>query len=113
MSEIFTNIPEIRYEGPDSKNAFAFKYYDPEKVVLGKKMSEHLPFAMAWWHNLCANGTDMFGRGTADKRFGAEKEGTMEHAKAKVDAGIEFMKKRRSSRRYQLRFQEQTSQQHL
>ena len=93
MSEIFTNIPEIRYEGPDSKNAFAFKYYDPEKVVLGKKMSEHLPFAMAWWHNLCANGTDMFGRGTADKRFGAEKEGTMEHAKAKVDAGIEFMKK--------------------
>lgn len=37
MSEIFTNIPEIRYEGPDSKNAFAFKYYDPEKVVLGKK----------------------------------------------------------------------------
>ena len=95
MIEIFTNIPEIRYEGPDSKNAFAFKYYDPEKVVLGKKMSEHLPFAMAWWHNLCANGTDMFGRGTADKRFGADKEGTMEHAKAKVDAGIEFMKKLR------------------
>lgn len=47
---------------------------------------------MAWWHNLCATGVDMFGAGTADKSFGAE-PGTMEHAKAKVDAGIEFMKK--------------------
>ena len=55
-------------------------------------MEEHLNFAMAWWHNLCATGVDMFGAGTADKSFGAE-PGTMEHAKAKVDAGIEFMKK--------------------
>ena len=92
MSEIFRNIPEIKYEGEKSKNELAFKYYDADRVVLGKKMSEHLPFAMAWWHNLCANGVDMFGRGTADKSFGA-KEGTMEHARAKVDAGFEFMKK--------------------
>ena len=92
MKEIFKGIPEIRYEGKDSKNELAFKYYDPERVILGKKMKDHLPFAMAWWHNLCATGTDMFGRGTADKSFGA-KEGTMEHAKAKVDAGFEFMKK--------------------
>lgn len=92
MSEIFRNIPEIKYEGAKSKNELAFKYYDADRVVLGKKMSEHLPFAMAWWHNLCANGVDMFGRGTADKSFGAE-EGTMEHARAKVDAGFEFMKK--------------------
>ena len=93
MSEIFEGIPEIKFEGSSSKNPFAFKYYDADRVVLGKKMSEHLPFAMAWWHNLCANGTDMFGRGTTDKRFGAASEGTMEHAKAKVDAGVEFMKK--------------------
>ncbi len=93
MSEIFKNVPVIKYEGPDSKNPFAFKYYDPEKVILGKPMKEHLPFAMAWWHNLGANGVDMFGRGTIDKRFGAAEEGTMEHAKAKVDAGIEFMQK--------------------
>lgn len=93
MEEIFKGIPEIKYEGPDSKNPLAFKYYDPDRIVMGKKMSEQLPFAMAWWHNLCANGVDMFGRGTIDKRFGAEAEGTMEHAKAKVDAGIEFMKK--------------------
>ena len=92
MSEFFKNIPEIKFEGKDSKNPFAFKYYDPEKVVLGKKMKEHLPFAMAWWHNLCATGVDMFGAGSADKSFGAT-PGTMEHAKAKVDAGIEFMKK--------------------
>ena len=93
MSEIFKDIPEIKFEGKDSKNKFAFKYYDPKRVIMGKTMEEHLPFAMAWWHNLGANGVDMFGRGTADKSFGASEEGTMEHAKAKVDAGFEFMKK--------------------
>ena len=92
MSEIFKGIGKIRYEGPKSKNPLAFKFYDADKVVLGKTMKEHLPFAMAWWHNLGAAGTDMFGRDTADKSFGAEK-GTMEHAKAKVDAGFEFMQK--------------------
>lgn len=92
MKQIFENIPEVKYEGADSKNPFAFKFYDADKVILGKKMSEHLPFAMAWWHNLCANGADMFGRGTADKSFG-KKVGTMAHAKAKVDAGFEFMQK--------------------
>ena len=88
----FPNIPVIPYEGPQSTNPMAFKYYDANKVILGKTMKEHLPFAMAWWHNLCATGTDMFGRGTAEKSFGAV-EGTMEHAKAKVDAGFEFMQK--------------------
>ena len=92
MKEYFENIKEVKYEGAESKNPLAFKYYDAERVIFGKKMKEHLPFAMAWWHNLCAAGTDMFGRDTADKSFG-EKQGTMEHAKAKVDAGFEFMKK--------------------
>lgn len=92
MSEIFKGIPKIKYEGKESKNPLSFKYYDPERVILGKTMKEHLPFAMAWWHNLCAAGTDMFGRDTADKSFGEEK-GTMAHAKAKVDAGFEFMQK--------------------
>ncbi len=89
---IFENIPEIKYEGAQSRNPLAFKFYDADKMVLGKPMKEHLPFAMAWWHNLGAAGTDMFGRDTADKSFGAVK-GTMEHAKAKVDAGFEFMQK--------------------
>lgn len=92
MNDIFKDIPEIRYEGKDSKNPLAFKFYNPEQIILGKKMKEHLPFAMAWWHNLGAAGTDMFGRDTADKSFGEEKA-TMAHARAKVDAGFEFMKK--------------------
>ncbi|MBE6757194.1 MAG: xylose isomerase, partial [Ruminococcaceae bacterium] len=92
MSEIFKNIPPIQYKGADSTDPLAFKYYDAERVVMGRPMKEHLPFAMAWWHNLCAAGTDMFGRDTADKSFGAEK-GTMAHAKAKVDAGFECMQK--------------------
>ena len=90
--EIFKGIDKIKYEGAKSKNPLAFKFYDKDRVILGKKMSEHLPFAMAWWHNLGAAGTDMFGRDTADKSFGAER-GTMEHARAKVDAGFEFMEK--------------------
>ena len=89
---IFPEIPKIPYEGPKSKNPLAFRFYDANRVILGKPMREHLPFAMAWWHNLCATGVDMFGRGTADKSFGAT-EGTMEHARAKVDAGFEFMEK--------------------
>lgn len=90
---IFNNIPTIKYEGAESTNPLAFKYYDADRVILGKTMKEHLPFAMAWWHNLCAGGADMFGRDTADKAFGASEKGTMAHAKAKVDAGFEFMQK--------------------
>ena len=92
MKEFFPNIPEIKFEGKESKNPLAFHYYNPDQIVLGKPMKEHLPFAMAWWHNLGATGVDMFGQGIADKSFGAQ-PGTMEHAKAKVDAGFEFMKK--------------------
>ncbi len=92
MAEIFPGFPVIPYEGPKSKNPLAFKFYNPEQIVAGKPMKEHLPFAMAWWHNLCATGADMFGAGTADKSFGAA-PGTMQHAHAKVDAGFEFMQK--------------------
>ena len=69
-----------------------FRYYRPDELILGKPMKEHLPFAMAWWHNLGAAGADMFGSATADKSFGAA-AGTMEHAKAKADAGFAFMQK--------------------
>jgi xylose isomerase len=92
MGEIFPNIPQIPFEGRDSKNKLAFKYYDAKRMILDKPMEDHLRFAMAWWHNLCATGVDMFGAGTADKSFHS-KPGTIEHAKAKVDAGIEFMQK--------------------
>lgn len=92
MKQYFPDIPVIKYEGKASKNPLAFKFYEPDRMILGKKMKEHLPFAMAWWHNLGAAGIDMFGRDTADKSFGEEK-GTMAHARAKVDAGFEFMQK--------------------
>ena len=88
--EYFSGIEKICYEGPQSANPLSFKFYDADRVVMDKPMKEWLPFAMAWWHNLCAGGTDMFGRNTADKSFGSE-PGTMEHAHAKVDAGFEFM----------------------
>jgi xylose isomerase len=93
MAEIFKGLPTVTYAGPGSKDPLTFKFYDPDRIILGKPMREHLPFAMAWWHNLTALGADMFGAGTADKRFGAQKPGTMEHARAKVDAGFEFMQK--------------------
>ncbi len=92
MSKYFMNIKKIQYEGSDSKNDFSFKFYDPQQVVLGKTMKEHLPFAMAWWHNLCNAGRDIFGAETADKSFGAA-TATMEHSRAKVDAGFEMMEK--------------------
>lgn len=91
--EVFAEIPVIGYEGPESTNPLAFKFYDPDRVVMGKTMKEHLPFAMSWWHTLGAAGTDMFGRDTADKSFGADEKGTMEHAFRKVDAGFELMQK--------------------
>lgn len=92
MKELFAGIPAIKYEGTGSKNPLAFKFYNADEIVMGKPMKDHLPFAMAWWHNLGANGTDMFDRSTADKSFG-QVPGTMAHAMAKVDAGFEFMQK--------------------
>ena len=92
MGEIFSGIPIIDYEGPTSKNPLAFKFYDANKIVLGKPMKEHLPFAMSWWHNLGATGQDMFGVGTANKSFGIKND-AMGLAKKKVDAGFEFMNK--------------------
>lgn len=65
--EYFPGIGKIKFEGKESKNPLAFRYYDPEKVVMGKKMKEWLKFAMAWWHTLCAEGGDQFGGGT--KKF--------------------------------------------
>ncbi len=88
----FPFVSKVAPAGAKSEEGYAFRWYDPERLILGKRMDEHLPFAMAWWHNLGTAGTDMFGAATADKRFGAE-PGTMAHAFAKVDAGFEFMEK--------------------
>ncbi|MDE6484683.1 MAG: xylose isomerase [Duncaniella sp.] len=92
VKEYFPGIGKIKFEGKDSKNPLAYRYYDAEKVILGKPMKEWLKFAMAWWHTLCAEGGDQFGGGT--KKF-PWNEGTdaVEIAKQKADAGFEFMEK--------------------
>ena len=85
------DIGKIAYEGPDSKKPFAFKFYNKDEVIAGKKMSEHLKFSMAYWHTLVADGTDMFGVGTTDKSFG--ESDPLALAKKKVYAAFELMDK--------------------
>ncbi|MCD8214698.1 MAG: xylose isomerase [Clostridiales bacterium] len=87
----FPNFGKIQYEGQGSKNPFSFKFYDAERIIDGKPMRDHLKFAMSWWHTLCANMTDPFGQGTIDRSYG--KTDPMDIARAKVDAGFEFMEK--------------------
>ena len=91
MSEFFKEIGKIAYEGKDSTNPLSFKYYDPDAVVAGKTMREQLKFAMAWWHTMGGDGTDMFGVGTADKTWG--ETDPEKRAIAKVDAAFEIMDK--------------------
>ena len=89
--EYFANVPVIKYEGPKSKNPFAFRYYNPDEMIGGKKMREQLRFALSWWHTMCADGTDMFGRGTFVKNFG--ESDPMAISKARADAAFELMNK--------------------
>ncbi|MBR2086743.1 MAG: xylose isomerase, partial [Oscillospiraceae bacterium] len=91
MKTYFPTIGKIPFEGKASQNPLAFKYYDPDEVIDGKKMREHLKFALSWWHTMGGDGTDMFGVGTADKTWG---EASPEaRARAKVDAAFEIMDK--------------------
>lgn len=92
MKTYFPNIDKIPYEGPQSKNPLAFRYYDANRIVAGKKLSEWCKFAMAWWHTLCAEGTDQFGGGTKSFPW-AEGSDALTIAKQRVDAGFEFMQK--------------------
>ncbi len=89
--EYFANIPKIKYEGKESANPLAFKFYNPDEVIAGKTMREHLRFAMSYWHTMCAEGADMFGVGTGDKSYGATDP--MEQAKNKAYAAFELMEK--------------------
>ena len=90
--EFFPGIKKIQFEGKDSKNPMAFHYYDANKVIMGKKMSDWLRFAMAWWHTLCAEGGDQFGGGTKTFPWNQGSD-ALEIAKNKVDAGFEIMEK--------------------
>ncbi|MCL2694192.1 MAG: xylose isomerase [Oscillospiraceae bacterium] len=91
MSEFFSSIPKIKYEGKSSKNPLSFKFYNPEEVIAGKTMKEQLKFALSWWHTMCGSGADMFGSGTTDKKWGGASD--EEVSKNKVYAAFELMDK--------------------
>jgi xylose isomerase len=90
--EFFPGIGKIPFEGKESRNPMAFRYYDAEKVILGKKMKDWLRFSMAWWHTLCAEGADQFGSGTKEFPWN-ESADPIQAGKDKLDAGFEFMQK--------------------
>ncbi len=87
----FPNVERVRYEGKESKNPFSFKYYNPEEVIAGKTMEEHLRFAVAYWHTFTADGTDPFGKATMLRPWDSKKG--MDLAKARVEASFELYEK--------------------
>jgi len=88
----FKGIGQITYEGRESDNPLAYKYYNPEHVVAGKTMRQHFKFAMAYWHTLCGTGGDPFGPGT--KKFPwAQATDPFRAAEEKADAAFEFLTK--------------------
>lgn len=90
--EYFKGIGKISYEGLQSENPLAFKWFDADRIVAGKKMRDWLPFAGAYWHSFCANGSDPFGGPTQNFAWD-EKTDTVAKAKDKMDAAFEFFTK--------------------
>ncbi len=90
--EFFKNIPQIKYEGLESDNPLAFRWYDENKIVAGKTMKEFFKFACAYWHSFANVGADPFGEGTHLFSWD-EKEDAIEKAKDKMDAAFEFITK--------------------
>ncbi|MFY0688087.1 MAG: xylose isomerase [Cyclobacteriaceae bacterium] len=90
--EFFKGIGEIKFEGPGSTNPLAYKYYNPEQVVLGKTMKEQFKFAIAYWHTFCNTGGDPFGPGTKVFEWDANAD-AIQRSKDKMDAAFEFISK--------------------
>lgn len=90
--EYYKGIGDIRFEGRESDNPLAFKYYNPEQLVAGKTMREHLRFAVAYWHTFCGVGADPFGPGTQNFPWDNFSD-PIDAAKAKADAAFEFITK--------------------
>lgn len=88
----FKGIDKIKYEGPTSKNPLAFKYYNPDEVIMGKTMKEHCRFAMSYWHTFTYMGNDPFGGATMYRPWDASGD-SMEIAIERVHAAFEFMDK--------------------
>ena len=90
--EFFPGIGPVKYEGPSSDNPMAFKWYDEDRVIAGKKMKDHLRFAVAYWHTFCNTGADPFGPGTRKFPWDVNSD-AVSRAKDKMDAAFEFMTK--------------------
>ena len=88
----FPEIEKIRYEGPDSKNPLAFRYYNEDEKVEGKTMKDHLRFGVAFWHTFRGTGADPFGPGTASRPWDDGSE-SLENATNRVRVAFEFMEK--------------------
>lgn len=90
--EFFKGIGKIIYEGKDSKNPLAFKYYDKNKIVGGKTMANHFKYAIAYWHSFCGGGNDPFGMATRPMPW-LESSDVLQRAKDKADAAFELITK--------------------
>ncbi len=91
-TEFFKGINQVKFEGLESDNPLAFRWYDENRVVAGKPMKEYLRFACAYWHSFCGNGADPFGEGTHIFPWGVKAD-PIERAKDKMDAAFEFITK--------------------
>ena len=88
MTDFFQGIPQIRYEGPQTDNEFAFRHYNPDEMVMGKSLKEHLRFAVAYWHSFAWEGGDPFGGRSFDRPwFGSQ----MALSKLKADVAFEMI----------------------
>jgi Xylose isomerase len=92
MQTYFDQLDRVRYEGPKSTNPLAFRHYNPDELVLGKRMEDHLRFAACYWHTFCWNGADMFGVGSFDRPW-QQPGDALEMAKRKADVAFEFFHK--------------------
>jgi len=89
----FHEVDQIRFEGPASGNDLAYKIYDPDREVLGKRMEDHLRIAVCYWHSFNWPGSDVFGAGTFDRPWLSGHGDQIEAAKLKMDAAFEFFSK--------------------
>ena len=91
-TEYFKGINKIPFEGSESDNPFAFKYYNPDQIIAKKTMRDHFKFAIAYWHSFCGQGTDPFGAGTQNFPWDKAKD-PVQAARDKADAAFEFISK--------------------
>jgi xylose isomerase len=94
MSEpFFAEVDAVRYEGPETGNPLAYRYYDPDRLVLGKRMEEQLRIAVCTWHSFCWPGSDVFGEGSFHRPWLQAELDPMEAARRKLRVAFEFFEK--------------------